>query len=417
MPRKWPIAITRVIASSGLILLQLITGRIFGAATLGGVSLVLGLALPASSVSRLGIDLLATRELGVAFHLGRKRYIGAYTYAGLYVSLTTALLLCGLVLFLSGLNPVEKQNQEGLHWIYWGLPLIPALAATYIVAAMLRSTNHPAVSQIFDIGGVAIVLTLLSAILFSVSGEWNNWVFPMTAAAITSIALFVTYILHKPPSFRRTLALSRKFFKLRATLARLLAIASIQFIVQWMPGPIIAAIWSLEDAGGFAVSQRISMTLYIILGVVGSTMAPRYAGLFKAGKLSEIIEIERKIRAKLRIFAITSLIIIVLTGNIIISIFGLIDSENNILISMIIMSIGQVINLSLGCSTHMLVPFSLESHLLKITTYSIALGSLAAVVCAPLIGLPSMAVGIAVSTAVPPLMANYRIMKMTVKDT
>lgn len=392
------ILVSRAVAATGMLLLNIVVARLIGVEALGQLTVAIALLIGSSIVTRCGYDQSLLRFAGTAYGQGDHASVNRYLKSAVTASLCIGLINGGLLFYLSPyLAKIFAVDGVIIHAV--AIALIP-FSISSVLAGAFRATDSQALAQFFEVGGYSL-LVALSLLFLSLFFAIDIAEMCLTLAVVPLVvmgiggSLFLVRMrevsrkgaavvdgMHVPgswPVWRSSLILA------------LVALA--QFSVQWAGALFTASMMSTYDAAMLGAAQRISMVVFFILNLVGGIIAPRLALLYAQGKLSELVEMDRKTTRYMTYAVLPLIAVIVTVPHQIMRIFGAgFDEAGNVLV---ILALGQFVNVATGCTAQILGMTGRERVLLLTTILGGLLNIFLALLLTPMLG----AVGAAAAAA------------------
>lgn len=110
------IVVSRAVAATGMLLLNIVVARLIGVDALGQLTVAIALLIGCSIVARCGYDQSLLRFAGTAYGLGDHASIRAYLKSAIAISLIMGLVIGGGAVLL---QPIFGEN---LRRRWWGCP-------------------------------------------------------------------------------------------------------------------------------------------------------------------------------------------------------------------------------------------------------------------------------------------------------
>lgn len=188
-----------------------------------------------------------------------------------------------------------------------------------------------------------------------------------------------------------------------------LVISMMNMVFLWLPVLILGVWETSENVGIYNVASRTAMLTSFVLIAVNSVVAPRYAELFHQNNLSGLNKLAKRTTSLLIIFTLPVLILFLLFPEYILSIFGS-EFEHGGMV-LIILSIGQFINVSTGSSGYLLMMCGQEDVLKNNILFFTILCTTLLFALVPYFGIIGAAVVIAITTSLRNFSATYLVWK------
>lgn len=397
---------TRAVASAGLVLLTYIVANIRGLRELGVTSTLLALVLGAAVMARFGLDLLLGRLIAISHHHKRQSDADRLMWAGLALSFLAAAVLCLPVWALS--TSIANHLVVSVADLHFALFAVPVIAATAVLAAGLRARGYHASGQLFDVGGFALLFSLATVSLWLAGVKASiGAIFLIAALAFGTLAVSMACLVSGKPCVREILAGQSLVFAESSGLIRLAALTVIQYANQWVSVLVAAYLLTAPGAAELAVSQRVSMLLFVLLSVVGNSVSPRYAALHSDKDLLTINRIEKRVRLGLIAATAPALTAMLAWPSLLLGWFGITGEEAETCLRL--MAIGQFVNICCGCSAHLLVAIGCYDKVLHASLIGAAVGLGIGLTVGSEVGAIGVALGQAIGIALPAAVAAHAV--------
>ena len=115
---------------------------------------------------------------------------------------------------------------------------------------------------------------------------------------------------------------------------------------------------NIRDVGLYSVAARLAMLMSFFLMISNTAISPKLASLFADGKIKEMNKMVKSVTGGLIIIALFSLIIFIVGGHLLLSFWG--HEFKNAYLILVILSIGQFVNVSTGCAGMILIMCGFE---------------------------------------------------------
>jgi len=400
-----PIVIARFIASSGLIILNLLVGKYYDASQIGFINVVLSFAVGISVLCKGGFDSLSVRVVGVRKIDGKLRQINSYLWSSVVCIISCFFLLAMGMFLINSLSPSIFISISKVALYSFPLGLVLAIGSQ--LGAVQRAVGSSAIGQLTEIGTFAQIFNLLILCFnFTSSSLGIHQIYEFSIFAYFLYILIIIFIKSHLPS-RLDLVVGMKIIKLeRVPLIRLWLVSATGYLSQWAGVLIGSFFLSMNEIALLSVSQRYSMVLFVLLGMIGGIRAPIYAGQYKNREFEKILKDEARLINFLFLLTVPLLIFVIFFSNPLLEIFGLHDNSGSVLV---LIFFGQVINVLCGCSLHMLPAFGLEREALYINISGSFFGVIISVLGAFLFGVVGAALGVFFLLVVSPSISFFYV--------
>lgn len=392
------IVVSRAVAATGMLLLNIVVARLIGVDALGQLTVAIALLIGCSIVARCGYDQSLLRFAGTAYGLGDHASIRAYLKSAIAISLIMGLVIGGGLFYFSPYLARTFAVDGGVVRAV-AIALIP-FSISSVFAGAFRAIDSQALAQFFEIGGCSLLvaLSMLGLSLFiAVDVSVMCKVFAIVPLAIMCVGsgLFMVRIHEVSRRGAEHFGRSRMpdLWAVWKSSLVLALVALAQFSVQWAGALFTASMMSTYDAAMLGAAQRISMMVFFILNLVGGIIAPKLALLYAQGKISELVEMDQKTTRYMTYAVLPLIAVLVMAPQQIMKVFGAGFGEaGNVLL---ILTLAQFVNVATGCSAQMLSMTGRERVLLMTTVLGGVLNIILALLLTPVLG----AVGAAAAAA------------------
>lgn len=259
-------------------LVTLITGRYYGASSLGIVSICIAILSFASVFGRLGIDIALLKNLSSAFAKGDRSSIKANYLATLKIIVPASLLISFLLFFFAPLMADRVFHKpylaEILRMNAWlTLPLVLVI----IHAEAVRSIKKITAYTFFQTVGISSVATVLLVIFYFISPTLYVPV-KIQFFSIVLIAVISLLTWMRMSGFFLVKVNEQVSVKeLMRTSSAMFTTTLMQLLMSWA-GTLILAAYSTEgDVGVYNAISRISIFTNISILAVNSLVQQRFA--------------------------------------------------------------------------------------------------------------------------------------------
>lgn len=150
-----------------------------------------------------------------------------------------------------------------------------------------------------------------------------------------------------------------------------------------------------RQVGLFSAASRLALLSLIFLQITNSALSPKIASMFKHNQIQQMEIMVQKVTFALFILGIISLMIFVFFGNYVLSIWGLEFREAYGIL--IIMSLGQFINISTGASGLTLIMCGFEKIQMKISIFYLIFNAISSFLLTYLYGMYGAAIAFSIT--------------------
>ncbi len=262
--------------------------------------------------------------------------------------------------------------------------LIVFVAGYRISVSMVRATDSPIIGQLIE-ATPTVLLPLLLGIL------WVTRVVPTAALMVCfiiglNIVALMAAVIFLRPRVRQWGSPENVEGKLLTSGWPMMANLMMQLFVDWLILAKLSGVASPADAGAFRVTMQIITIFLTILATTETYIAARFAGDFRVGRYDLAWSRYRKGRILMAVLAGPPLLVCLLASEWLLGgIFG--PSFAIAANALLIMTVGQIINIGKGPLGSMLTMAGYDGLQLKLTIASTIVGVLACMILIPRLGL------------------------------
>lgn len=337
-------AAMKTLAAMGGFALLMVTGHMYGVQIAGAFALAQGLIYFCANLSKYGMDFAFVR-----FGYGR----------GAYYLLDYALkraFLCGCLLSLA-IYFSHDVLQKFIHTdllldFYPAIYLaMPALGVVYIFSGALQAKRKPAVSFLFQNGGVAIItLVPFLTIWFGFSWRPSTVIFGLIYAGsswlLALIGLFTIYlpIRHSSKSDRKPK--KSRYLSFRKSSSAFFAIGMAHVLFASASIWICGYFSTPESVGQYKAAEQVALVVAMIITVMNSILPAKFANLLVEKNTRAVEALARKGVLLGVAFVVVPTVIFFSTPDYILSLFG--DGFSGGKVPLLILCGAQAINVALG---------------------------------------------------------------------
>jgi O-antigen/teichoic acid export membrane protein len=357
----------RAVAAALAFALGVATARALGAAEAGLFFLSLTLCLATATLGRLGLDVVVLRTVASGdLHTKQEAPAGlvhAALWLGVAFSAAAGLGLCLSAQFIADYL-FEKPEAAAPLRLISGAALPLALCA--LLAAGLQGALH--ISRSVFVTGIAIPAITTAGIAF-IGPQYGA-----TGAAAAYLGATCSAVLAGWYYWRRTFGVSRartwaelrQHWKLLCRMGLpLCAAALLQIVIGW-GALVMLGFWRpSEEAGVFGAAMRVSALFTVILAGANAVYAPRAARLFQARNFVGLKALTRNTTVLACLASFPFFVVVFTFPAIVMDVFG--DDFAIGAGALVVLSVGQVVNIATGPATALLLMSSRDSGYLLST--------------------------------------------------
>lgn len=400
----------RILGAVSAFILSMIVGRQLGVEESGYYFLAFSVVSFLAGLARVGLDNTILRFTGSAFAGGDHIAITSVLKKAVLVSFVVSCIFALLLVYFSEPLAVQIFSKAQLAPVLEGMSLgIVGLALLSLLGMSLQGLRRIPAS-VFTLNISINLLLTVALISFGLNTSVQVAVGYSLASVITVILglLFCYRALNQLKSSVKTEG-SISWKSLFQSCLPLWVVMIMSQLTQWS-GQFIAGVWvSAEEVSRLAVAQRTALLTSFILMAVNMVVAPRFAAMYKQGKLAEIRKLALISVRLMVIFALPIIGMMLFFPAFLMGLFGEGFSSGSHLLQ--ILAIGQFINVATGSVGFLLSMSGHEKDLRNTTLLSgpIAVGF--ALLLVPLYGATGSAVATALAIASQNLIAVFWVKK------
>ena len=374
-------------------LFNIALARFLGADGTGIYYLALLALMIASVISRLGLDNVLLRLVAARSH--RNDWVGvseAYSLT-LRLAFVASVVASGILFVFAPMLARDVFNEARLV-----VPLrLMSVAVVPLVFATLHAQALKGLKRIGDavfVEGFSIPLValLIMLIVRDRVGEVGGVAAYVVAAVVAAVFGLVVWRRRVPRVARVRNSLTRADI-LHSSLP-LFWVASISLAMTWAPSFFLGAWWSVEEVGIYNVAARTALLITFVLFAVNSVAAPKFAALYAENDLEGLRAIVTMATRIMVLATAPLLLVFVLVPEFVLGFFGTEFEERGVGV-LVILALGQFINVSTGSVGYLLMMTGRERLMRNITVIAATIAIVLNVVLVPGYG----SVGAAVATS------------------
>lgn len=282
--------VLRVIGAVAAFLFQLLMARVLGVEYSGVFYFALSVLVLLSTVGRLGLDKLIPKLLGgtVSFPPTNS------SSSAIFLCLVLSLVISGGLAMLASWGLVFTStfiDSTYVGPIKVGLPFVVTISLYWVLAGILVGRKQAALATIVQ----TLVLPIcgLVVLLFS-SGSMTaeNAVFVYGACSFVATLLGFVFIYKDVPYiFTNGLHDYSQLSQITSSGYKLMLSGLSTQLALYIPVLVLGFLGTSAEVGLFAVSQRIALTISLVLFASNVVLAPRIAAMWKNRNLKGIEEL------------------------------------------------------------------------------------------------------------------------------
>lgn len=399
-------ALCRVVGAVSVFLLSVVIGRSIGANQAGLFFLSFGVITFLSAVSRLGFDNSLVRFVGENVAEDSWNNINfVVSRAIMLVSITSTVvaallylgsdLVANLIFNKPLLAPVLKAMAPGVIGI-----------SLFTLLAMTLQGLHKVAPSVFVVN-ISVNIWVMLAIYFGGIGSSTEVGTAWSISSFITVFLgFLFWFKYRKPMFHVP---SVNWSVLMASAMPLWVVLLMGQLTQWSGQFIAGAYVSADQLAQLAVAQRTAMLTSFILMAVNLVVAPRFAALYKQGKMVALQSLALTSVKLMLLFAVPIVAVMLLFPSFFMGLFGEGFKSGGHLLQ--ILALGQFVNVVTGSVGYLLSMSGHEKDLRNTVLISGPLAIGLAFLLTPWLGATGSAIATAVSVATQNLVAVFWVRK------
>ena len=340
-----PSLFVKAIAMVAALGVSLFLGRVLGVEKYGVVELAQRLAYFVLVFCLFGMENVLLKEISIAYESKRWQHVMDSLYTGLVYNGFISLVFIGFLLLFSEFICEDIFQMDGL--------LFPF--RVILIGVVFQTLSRSFISGINAFGKIwqsnffnkalGLVLSLLSFFfLFSIDLLTTN-----SASCSFALSQFIVlvvvslYWLKVSPYHSEKKKFQRKFI---LPAKRLLLSSGTGIISASASVVVLGVLAGAKDVGLYNLASRLAMLTIVVLEVLNTVLAPKIAVLYSEKKIKEIQKLLTPISLLLLFFGVLLVVFFVFYGQSLVLLWG--DDFRGAYFYLVILSIGQFVNLSTG---------------------------------------------------------------------
>ncbi len=358
----------KVVGMAATFAVSIILGRTIGPEGLGIINLSNRIVAIVLIFATVGMNNVVLKEVAIGFEKQDWQHVANTIFSAFRINIPLALLFSGLMVLVSPWLIENVFHEPDLK-----IPLIISL--TVVVFQITSRIFASGVNGFRKIWQSSLVNDTLSAMIVAIG---------LNAMIIFGIKITVinVAILYATARILVTISIGsywKKLFKFngkkRSNAAGMLKVgipllifSSSNLIATNADTIMLGWLSNVKEVGLYSVGIRLGLLTNFLLLVTNSNLAPKIASLFATGKILELERMIQKVTGGLIVLSVVSILIFILFGKYILSIWGTEFTKSYAIL--VIISLGQFINIGTGATGVILMMTGFEKLLGKITLLS-----------------------------------------------
>ena len=401
--------ILKIISTFLAFSLSIVLARLLGGEEFGKYTLIISIATVLSMPLCLGIGDLLVREISKNIKV-KKQIVKDIVNWALMRILTIIFVI--IVLFVLFLYIGTEQNEKNA-LLHYCVALIPLLALSSYRDSILKGLDFVILGQTSE--RLLKPLILIITVLVLIDNEIH-----LTTAKVLQINVILTMILlslglvfiykKRIIKYKRCIDISRENYWKKSVIP-LTLISGVQIINSQIDILLIGFILDYKDVSYYKIALTASTLIAFALQAVNVVMSPKYSRIYKN---NDIKKLQYYVKLSSRISFMVSLPIFVavfLYGEyFLVYFYG--AEYNKSYTSLLLMSIGQVVNVFIGCVVVLLNMTGHEKETLKVLLTTTLLNLILNIVLIPEFGIEGAAFSTLITMLLWNIILNQKVKKI-----
>ena len=382
----------RILGAGAQLLFTILLARIYGAEDMGAFILSLSFVLIISTISRWGLDQAALKHIAVYADEGqwasvRSVFAAAFVMI-LFFSLGLSLLLIPALPWMAEILFSRPDMVELLYIM--ALSIVP-FSLLNLLAEALRGLHRTALNALVQVVLVPVVSICAVIVLEheerGILAAAYAYVWASLLAFILGLFLWRLYAGSCCESRERLFMSAKKILDIASPMAWV----SIVGIAMSLSETVLLGVF--RDAGAvgiYAAALRVALLVNFILVAFNSMLAPRFATLFHQQKLNEMEALAVRSVKLMLLLSLPLFILCLFFPTYVLHLFG--DGFADGAVALMILAVGQLVNVSTGPVGVLLLMSGHEKVLRKNSLISAAVVVVSGVVLIPWLGITGAAI-------------------------
>lgn len=388
------LALSMQIAGAALsLLVSFLLAKLVGASDLGLYFLCVTSIEIFSTVSRLGLENAALKFISIAHNSAEPATVATVYRRCVGIAASSATVMILPAWLILSCAPIGTSQHDEF------VALLPVLMVALIPVTMLavQTESFKAIGRPGTAVFTQTVLPQSIILLLSLFLAWNGIATIHSILAAYTCAFLAAVVL---AFLRWTMSIKNVWQKAKFSTAVLLRtslpiliVMSLNLVMAWTDTIVLGMLSTTDQVGIYGIALRISATASFVLIAIGSVVAPQFAALHASGNHAELDALAR--RSSFWTLVITSPLILIFLAfpAQILGLFG--EQFVGGAWSLRLLALSQLIHVSTGQVTSLLIMTGHEKLLRNNMMFSAALNLVGNVLMVPLFG----SLGSAMSTA------------------
>ncbi len=350
-----------IVRAAGMVvglIVSIFLGRTLGPEGLGIISLanqITGLLL---ILIILGMDNVLVKQISIAFERKKWQTVSDSLYTALRINIPIAATVTIIILIFSSLisQRIFHNSKLEIPLIITVVVLLPRTLSRIYASGLNGFRKIWQSSLVNETMSTWVVgFGLLIMVLLKIEITVINAAFLYAIGGLVVTFSIVTY-------WKKLFKFSGKSNWIPGPMLNmalpLLLVSTVSIVTASSDIIMLGWLSNTHEVGLYTVAVRLSLLMSFFLIISNSAITPKLASLFADKKIEQMSKMVKNITGGLIIIALLFLIIFILAGHTILSLWGH-DFKDAYLI-LIILSMGQLFNMSTGCAGMMLIMCGFE---------------------------------------------------------
>lgn len=365
MTKSFTSSVVKVVGMMISMIVSITLGRILGAEGLGSISLIQKVTSLLLVFILFGMQNVLIKEIAIANNKKNWKRIrncmtNSYVFNG-----AISLIIVVLFVFLSDWLSKSLFKEESLKY-----PLIIGLLALVpMTFTRIFSSGMIGFKKIWQSSLINDTLTIFIVALFLLIAHFANFniniLNVVICYSISRLLISFSVGVYWNNIYKSSGKIKNIMPELLVSALPLLGVSFSGVLFANADGIILGWLTNTKEVGLYSVAARLAMLTSFFLFISNSAIAPKIAALYSDGKIKELEKMLQQVTKILFLIGSFALFIYVFFGNVILSLWGEEFKEGYLLL--IIISIGQFVNISTGAVGMVLIMTGYEKLQSRIT--------------------------------------------------
>lgn len=279
-------------------------------------------------------------------------------------ALFTLILISFLIVFLYAMTSLIFPEINSNRALYFAVLAVLSYSSITLLSYAFQGLHKSTLSQFYQFSVIPIILIIIVVLTYVVLGiRVNLMLTHAIATVIASFVILIHFFYCISPKFKLDyLTIAAKSLRFSPPIFALFAM-QLLLVMQQNIGQVALGLFSEpEDIAFFSVSKRLTILIGIVMTAVNAVVASRYSKAFSENDLQLVKDISKTATRLLLIAGVPICLIVFIFSPEILSIFGPEYENDNAVIALRILLIGQFFNVLTGTVSYVLIGANLESY-------------------------------------------------------